>query len=86
MYNASSRAVAATAEFIVGFDEFSKRFNPMLLLEPEEVPEILRGTVEYLQQTSLLDMPSVMGYADFKRNGPNEGALREGLDAIFKTY
>ena len=84
IYNASSRAVAATAEFITGTDEFTRRFNPMLALDADEVPEILKGTVEYLQQTSLLDMPSVMGYADFKRNGPNEGALREGLDAISK--
>jgi len=82
MYNASSRAVAATAEFITGIDEFTKRFNPMLLLDAEEVPEILRGTVEYLQQTSLLDMPSVMGYADFTRNGPNDSALRKGLDYL----
>tara|TARA_R110002020_G_scaffold322908_2_gene538648 strand:+ start:10607 stop:19873 length:9267 start_codon:yes stop_codon:yes gene_type:complete len=82
MYNASSRAVAATAEFITGTDEFTKRFNPMLLLDAKEVPEILRGTVEYLQQTSLLDMPSIMGYADFAKNGPNDSALRNGLDAL----
>jgi len=76
MYNVSSRAVSATAEFIIGVDEFTKRFNPMLLMDSDDVPALFKPIVERLQSNSLLTNVSrglgfVVGGDDLLRDGLN---------------
>ena len=83
LHNLSSRAVAATAEFLIGADEFTKRYNPWLALNPKDVPEIFKPVVEHMQSRSLLN--GTFGATQLITGNKENNALRKSLDGL-STY
>ena len=84
LYNISSRAVAATSEFIGGIDKFTEYMNPFHILDPDNVPTLFKPALEFAQNRSLLNTNplSAAGQVLFDAD---EDFMKDGLDNFAKA-
>ena len=83
MFNISSRAIAATAEFVEGADELTKRFNVFKAIDPEDIPDIFKPALEYAQNSSLLNNDIARGIGTL--TGMEDDFIRKGLNDFSKN-
>ena len=83
LYNISSRAVAATSEFIGGIDKFTEYMNPFHMLDPDDVPTFFKPALEFAQNRSLLNTnPTSASLALFTGDGDS---MKDGLNNFAKA-